>query len=71
MSMHILPAEMKTGAKVATYLARAANARRSVQDGGWLNDGAAQAAKDRARERIVAARMARLSSASRDWWLPA
>lgn len=71
MSMHILPTDMPTAAKVATYLARAANCRRSVQDGEWLNDEAAERAKVRARERIVAARMARLASASRDWWLPA
>ena len=62
MSIHRLPETMPTAAKVATYLARAANARKSVQDGEWLNAEAEQDAKFRARIRIQFARAARLSA---------
>lgn len=64
MSMHILPADMRTAAKVATYLQRAARARSSVQDEEWLTVEGAEKAKLRARERIAAARAARLPSPS-------
>lgn len=62
MSMHILPAAMPTQAKIATYLQRAARARQSVQDGEWLNSDGEQKAKYRARERITAARAARIAT---------
>ena len=71
MSMHILPAEMPTAAKVATYLQRAARARQSVQDGEWLSRDGEHKAKARARERIAAARCARLAANAIDFWLPA
>lgn len=62
MAMHILPIEMPTQAKIATYLGRAANARRSVQDGEWLDSEGERKAKIRARERIAAARAARITN---------
>jgi len=62
MSMHILPIEMPKNAKVAVYLSRAANARRGVQDGSYLTAEAARHAKIRARERIAAARAARITN---------
>lgn len=71
MAMNILPTDMPTAAKVAMYLQRAARARQSVQNEEWLNADGAISAKKRARERIAAARCARLAPAARDWWLPA
>ncbi len=62
MSMHILPTEMHKAAKVATYLARAARARFSVQDGSWLNADGERKGKMMARERLAAARAARLAA---------
>jgi hypothetical protein len=61
MAMHILPTDMNRAAKVATYLTRAARARSAVQDGSWLNADGERKGKQMARERIAAARNARLS----------